>query len=67
MKEQAADKRTYLETFDDGTGGWSGYISNAAGPKPLEHTGSVVTSRSPFWIDYNHAPPERATSTWSSS
>lgn len=26
----------YLETFDNGPGGWSGWISNAAGPKPLE-------------------------------
>jgi len=34
-----------------------GWISNAVGPKPLEHRPGVVTSRSPWWIDYNHAPP----------
>src|SRR5262245_52220809 len=47
----------YTETFDDGPGGWSGWISNAAGPKPLEIRDSCAISRSPWWIDYNHAPP----------
>ncbi|MEW6751786.1 MAG: hypothetical protein AB1505_12535 [Candidatus Latescibacterota bacterium] len=49
--------RTYVETFDSGAAGWWGWISNAGGPRPLEHAGGVVTSRSPWWIDYNHAPP----------
>lgn len=49
--------RTYIETFDEGCGGWMGWISNSAGPKSLEHHPGVVTSRSPWWIDYNHAPP----------
>ena len=49
--------RTYIETFADGPGGWWGWISNAAGPRPLEHQPGIVTSRSPWWIDYNHAPP----------
>ena len=48
---------TYIETFDDGPGGWFGWISNAGGPKPLEMSDGTVTSRSPWWIDYNHAPP----------
>lgn len=48
---------TYLETFDDGPGGYFGWISNAGGPKLLEHQPGRVTSRSPWWIDYNHAPP----------
>ena len=25
--------------------------------RPLEHRGSTVATRSPWWIDYNHAPP----------
>ena len=47
----------YTETFDNGPGGWYGWISNAAGPKPLEIKDSCAISRSPWWIDYNHAPP----------
>lgn len=49
--------RIYRETFDDGPGGWYGFISNAAGVKPLEREPGCVVSRSPWWIDYNHAPP----------
>ena len=47
----------YVEGFDEGPGGWYGWISNAAGPKPLEVRESCALSRSPWWIDYNHAPP----------
>ncbi len=49
--------RVYRETFDDGPGGWFGYVNNSGGPKPLELCDSCVISRSPWWIDYNHAPP----------
>src|SRR5262245_47917415 len=49
--------KTYVETFDDGPGGWFGWISNAVGPKPLEVRESCLISQSPWWIDYNHAPP----------
>ena len=49
--------RIYHEQFDNGRGGWYGWISNAGGPKPLEWLPGEVTSRSPWWIDYNHAPP----------
>jgi len=49
--------RTYRETFDDGPGGWFGWIDNIAGPKRLEQTPGTLVSRSPWWIDYNHAPP----------
>lgn len=48
---------SYVETFDRGTGGWFGWISNSGGPKRLELADGVATSRSPWWIDYNHAPP----------
>ncbi|MFL5802722.1 MAG: hypothetical protein ACJ8CR_13390 [Roseiflexaceae bacterium] len=47
----------YTESFDDGPCGWYGWISNAAGPKPLEIRDGYAISRSPWWIDYNHAPP----------
>ncbi|MFA6109383.1 MAG: hypothetical protein WDA75_11500 [Candidatus Latescibacterota bacterium] len=47
----------YREPFDEGPGGWYGWISNAAGPKPLEIKDGCAVSRSPWWIDYNHAPP----------
>jgi hypothetical protein len=47
---------TYLETFDDGPGGWFGWIDNARGPARLDVRDGVATSRSPWWIDYNHAP-----------
>jgi hypothetical protein len=49
--------RVYTETFDEGPGGWFGWISNHGGPKALEWTPGSITSRSPWWIDYNHAPP----------
>jgi hypothetical protein len=48
---------TYTETFDDGPGGWIGWESNAAGAKPLAIERGAAVSRSPWWIDYNHAPP----------
>ncbi|MBQ10909.1 MAG: hypothetical protein CMJ45_05105 [Planctomyces sp.] len=48
---------TYRETFDDGPGGWYGWDSNFDGEKPLELSGGSAISRSPWWIDYNHAPP----------
>lgn len=49
--------RTYIESFDDGPGGWIGWTSNAAGPKRLEIRDSCAIEHSPWWIDYNHAPP----------
>ncbi len=52
-----SSSKVYRETFDHGTGGWFGWISNAGGPKALENHDSYVVSRSPWWIDYNHAPP----------
>ncbi len=49
--------RTYVETFDEGPGGWYGYFDNARGPRPLERRPGRVIARSPWWVDYNHAPP----------
>jgi hypothetical protein len=48
---------SYIETFDNGPGGWFAWHDNARGPRPLEVSQSCATSRSPWWIDYNHAPP----------
>ena len=47
----------YVEAFEDGPGGWFAWINNFAGPKPLEFAKNLITARSPWWIDYNHAPP----------
>jgi hypothetical protein len=47
----------YVESFDQGPGGWYGWINNAAGPRALELKDGYALSRSPWWIDYNHAPP----------
>ncbi|MGE0608342.1 MAG: hypothetical protein AB7O62_14700 [Pirellulales bacterium] len=47
----------YVETFDSGTGGWFGFHDNTRGSKPLEVRDGCAVSRSPWWIDYNHAPP----------
>jgi hypothetical protein len=49
--------RAYTEIFDEGPGGWFVGISNHGGPEPLEWTPGAVTSRRPWWIDYNPAPP----------
>jgi hypothetical protein len=50
-------RETYLEDFNDGPGGWIGWIDNLKGPKRLEIRDGAAVSRSPWWIDYNHAPP----------
>ena len=47
----------YTENFATDSGGWWGWQSNSAGPRALEHAPGTLTSRSPWWIDYNHAPP----------
>jgi hypothetical protein len=47
----------YQEDFDSGPAGWWGWSGNATGLKALELGKSSVVSRSPWWIDYNHAPP----------
>lgn len=48
---------TYLETFDETTGGWWGFGGNHVGLQPLIWKKGEVMAHSPWWIDYNHAPP----------
>ena len=57
MNKPKPNKKEYVETFEDGPGGWYAWISNFEGPKSLAYEKSIVTARSPWWIDYNHAPP----------
>ena len=47
----------YCEAFDDGPGGWYGWIDNQHGYKRLMMRDSAIITHSPWWIDYNHAPP----------
>jgi hypothetical protein len=54
---KSRNKRRYVETFDDGPGGWIGFANNTDGPKRLEIRNGAAISHSPWWIDYNHAPP----------
>ncbi len=49
--------QTYIENFDRGPGGWMGWKSNAEGALALEVLNGELVTRSPWWIDYNHAPP----------
>ena len=43
---------TYVETFDDGPGGWVGDLRN-----PLPVWDGVGYCHSPWSVDANHAPP----------
>ena len=45
-------RRTYVETFDDGPGGWYGGRKFA-----LPVWDGVAYCYSPWWVDANHAPP----------
>ena len=45
----------YIETFDNGPGGWLGWDNNGA--RRLEIQDSCIISKSPWWIDCNHCYP----------
>lgn len=49
--------QTYLETFDNGPGGWLLWLAGGGGPLPADVRESALVSRSPWGVDYNHAPP----------
>ena len=49
---------TYVETFEDSPGGWIGVNGNGnTGARRLKIVDGALVSSSPWWIDYNHAPP----------
>lgn len=48
---------TYLETFDDGPGGWLGWMAGGGGPRQLELVDGAAKTQPPWGIDFNHAPP----------
>lgn len=49
--------RSYLETFDHGPGGWLGWMGGGGGPRRLEIIDGAAVVRSPWGVDFNHAPP----------
>ena len=49
-------RTTYVETFDHGPGGWACW-SGPGKYHPPEIENGVVTVRSPWGVDPNHAPP----------
>jgi len=48
---------TYIETFDESCGGWIGSNGNSIGNSPLIRRAGALHTHSPWWVDYNHAPP----------
>jgi hypothetical protein len=65
MGDRSLERRTpYIETFDDGPGGWFAWKPARQMPSPLEECSippevqaGVMVSRSPWFVDSNHAPP----------
>ena len=49
--------RTYLESFDNGPGGWFRVVDNVQPAAPLPVRDGAIWSWGPWWVDYNHAPP----------
>ena len=47
--------KCYIETFEEDAGGWYGW--NADGAAALEIRDGAAITHSPWWVDYNHAPP----------
>ena len=43
--------KVYVEDFNDGPGGWEEW------PNPLVVKDSYAMTRSPWWVDFNHASP----------
>jgi hypothetical protein len=56
-KGSGVKSRKYSEDFRQGPGGWWGWSGNHEGFRKFELAKSAIISRSPWWIDYNHAPP----------
>lgn len=51
-----ANKTTYVETFDNGAGGWIAWLGQGR-PAAAEVVDGALISRSPWGIDSNHAFP----------
>lgn len=49
--------RTYFETFDNGHAGWLGWKAGGGGPLKLDIIHGAMVARSPWGVDFNHAPP----------
>lgn len=49
--------RPYIETFDQGPGGWLLWMAGGGGPLPPDLRRGSLVSRSPWGVDFNHAPP----------
>ena len=49
--------KTYVHDFNAGPGGWCAHGGNFTGMEPLAIDDGVAVSHSPWWVDYNHAPP----------
>ena len=49
--------QTYFEDFDDGPGGWLLWLGGGGGPLPTDIREGALVSRSPWGVDFNHAPP----------
>ena len=47
----------YFEDFDATPGGWLGWMGGGGGARRLELRDSVAIVRSPWGVDFNHAPP----------
>jgi len=61
VSDEKPTRRTpYVETFDDGPGGWICGVPSTCGPfdrLPTDVENGALICRGPWWIDYNHAPP----------
>lgn len=50
-------QKSYVETFDDGPGGWLGWMAGGGGPRRLTIADGAAKTQPPWGIDFNHAPP----------
>jgi hypothetical protein len=51
------NRKTYIETFDDGPGGWLGWMAGGGGPRRLTIENGAAHTQPPWGVDINHAPP----------
>jgi len=54
---RAASGKKYSEVFLDGPAGWHVPCGNHDTLQKVEMVDGGIVSRSPWWVDYNHAPP----------